>query len=100
MGNREPPGQHSSQTCSILWRSGSEEQTRAHSTLCRQEAREKDRYVLLGTGQAGAAPALQDPVDAPLPDATSIALILLADFWVPAGVTFISPSPWPADNGL
>lgn len=61
----EPPAQHSSQTCSILWCSSSEEQTRAHSTLCRQEAREKDRYVLLGTSQAGAAPALQDPVDAP-----------------------------------
>lgn len=49
----------------LSWRSGSEEQSRAHSTLCRQEAREKDRYVLLGTGQDGAAPALHDPVATP-----------------------------------
>lgn len=49
----------------VLSSSGSEEQTRAHSTLCRQEAREKNRYVLLGTGQAGAAPALQHPVATP-----------------------------------
>lgn len=61
----EPSPHHSTQISFILSRSGSEEQSRAHSTLCRQEAREEARYVPAGTSWAGAARARQDPVATP-----------------------------------
>lgn len=61
----EPSPHPSTQMCFILSRSSSKEQSRAHSTLCRQEAREEARYVLAGTSWAGAARAWQDPVASP-----------------------------------
>ena len=61
-GPWEPSPHHCAHICFIISCSGSEEQSRAHSTLCRQEAREEARYVLLGTSQAG---VLQDPVASP-----------------------------------
>lgn len=96
----EPSPHHSTQMCFIISCSSSEEQSRAHSTLCRQEAREKVRYVLVGVSRAGAWCALLDPGASPTryrrhtlcPRSCTPSSFLGA-----AGLTSIKLRRWPVD---